>query len=69
MARIGEETGTISEIFHKISTHYRKELTTRVERIIAAFEPIMIIVMGVVVGGIVVSLFLPLFRLSNLGGR
>jgi len=68
MTKIGEETGTISDVFHKVSVHYRKELTTRVERIIAAFEPLMIIFMGVVIGGVVVSLFMPLFRISSLGG-
>ncbi|MBU1112831.1 MAG: type II secretion system F family protein [Candidatus Omnitrophica bacterium] len=68
MTKIGEETGTISEVFNKVSVHYRKELTTRVERIIAAFEPLMIIFMGIVIGGIVISLFMPLFKLSSLGG-
>ena len=67
MAKIGEETGTISAVFERVSLHYRKDLTTRVERIIAAFEPIMILGMGVVIGGIVVSLFLPLFKVSALG--
>jgi type II secretory pathway component PulF len=68
MAKIGEETGTIANVFQRISFHYRKDLTTRIERVIAAFEPIMILMMGVVIGGIVVSLFLPLFRVSTLGG-
>ncbi|MCF7908027.1 MAG: type II secretion system F family protein [Candidatus Omnitrophica bacterium] len=66
MTKIGEETGTISEVFNKVSLHYRKELTTRVERIIAAFEPLMIIFMGVIIGGLVISLFLPLFKLTSI---
>ncbi|MFA7676940.1 MAG: type II secretion system F family protein [Candidatus Omnitrophota bacterium] len=68
MAKIGEETGTISDVFQKVSVHYRKDLTTRTERIIAAFEPLMIMGMGIVIGGIVISLFMPLFKLSSLGG-
>lgn len=68
MTKIGEETGTISDVFHKVSVHYRKELATRVERIIAAFEPLMIIFMGIVIGGVVISLFMPLFKISSLGG-
>ena len=67
MAKIGEETGTMGEVFHKLSTHYQKDLSTRVERLITAFEPLMIIVMGVVIGGVVISLFLPLFKISTLG--
>ena len=66
MAKIGEETGTMPKVFHKIATHYQTELGTRVDRLVAAFEPIMIIVMGVVIGGLVVSLFLPLFRIATL---
>jgi len=67
MTKIGEETGTISDVYNKVSIHYRKELTTRVERIIAAFEPLMIIFMGLIIGGIVISLFMPLFKVSSLG--
>ena len=66
MAKIGEETGTMPEVFEKISLHYRKDLTTRVERLVAAFEPLMIVFMGIVIGGIVISLFLPLFKISTL---
>ncbi len=67
MARIGEETGTMPEIFSKVSSHYQKDLSANVERIVAAFEPIMIIIMGVVIGGIVISLFLPLFKIATAG--
>jgi len=69
MAKIGEETGSMPQIFSKISAHYQRELATRVERLIVAFEPIMIILMGLVIGGIVVALFLPLFQLSSIGGK
>lgn len=68
MAKIGEETGSMPQIFKKISEHYQKDLTTRVERLIAAFEPIMIVFMGIIIGGIVLSLFLPLFKIATLGG-
>ena len=68
MTRVGEETGTLPSIFNKISTHYRKEVSTALERLVIAFEPIMIVFIGIVVGFIVISLFLPLFQLSTLGG-
>jgi type IV pilus assembly protein PilC len=68
MSKIGEETGSLPQVFGRISTHYRKELSTAIDRLIAAFEPLMILFMGVVIGVIVISLFLPLFKLSSLGG-
>jgi len=67
MAKIGEETGSMPQVFNKISSHYQKDLASRVERLIAAFEPLMIVLIGVVIGGIVIALFLPLFKLSTLG--
>ena len=68
IARVGEEAGNLPEMFRKVSVHYQKEVSTKIERLIAAFEPIMILLMGVVIGGIVVSLFLPLFKVATLGG-
>ncbi len=67
MAKIGEETGNMPQVFSKISAHYQKDLTSRIERLIAAFEPVMIVLIGVMVGGVVIALFLPLFKLSTLG--
>jgi type IV pilus assembly protein PilC len=66
MAKIGEETGTMPKVFHKISTHYQTDMSTRIDRLLAAFEPVMIIVMGVVIGGLVLALFLPLFRIATI---
>ena len=56
------------QVFNKISDHYQKELTSRVEALVAVFEPLMIILMGVVIGGIVIALFLPLFKIATAGG-
>ena len=67
MAKIGEETGSMPQVFNKISIHYQKDLSSRTESLVAAFEPIMIVLIGIVIGGVVIALFLPLFRLSTLG--
>ena len=67
MAKIGEETGTIPQVFRKISDHYQRDLSSRMEALISAFEPVMIVLIGIVIGGIVVALYLPLFKLSTLG--
>ena len=67
IAKIGEETGNMPEMFRKLSEHYRKELDTKMERIIALFEPLIIILLGIGIGTIVIALFLPVFKLSTLG--
>jgi len=66
MTKVGEETGTLPAVFHKVAVYYQKELISRVERMVTMFEPLMIVVMGAVIGGIVISLFLPIFKISTL---
>jgi type II secretory pathway component PulF len=68
MSKIGEETGTLPQVFEKVSVFYQKDLTSKLERFIAAFEPLMILSLGVAIGILVISLFLPLFKLSTLSG-
>ncbi|MFH1767555.1 MAG: type II secretion system F family protein [Candidatus Omnitrophota bacterium] len=68
VVRIGEEAGNLSEMFEKVSIHYQKELNTRISQLLSLFEPILILVLGVVIGVVVISLFLPIFQLSTLGG-
>jgi type IV pilus assembly protein PilC len=67
MSKIGEETGTMPDVFKKVSDYYLKELSSKVESLVAAFEPLMIVVMGITIGVLVIALFLPLFKLSSLG--
>ncbi|MCM8823138.1 MAG: type II secretion system F family protein [Candidatus Omnitrophica bacterium] len=68
IARIGEETGNMPEMFMKVSQHYQKELTTKIEQLMGIFEPLIIFILGVVIGTIVIALFLPIFKLATLGG-
>ncbi len=68
MAKIGEETGSLPEVFKKISDYYQKELITNIERLVSAIEPIMILIMGAIIGSMVIALFLPMFQLTTLGG-
>lgn len=61
MIRIGEESGSLDEMLSKTADFYDDELTAAVDQLVGMIEPIAIIVMGVMVGGIVASVFLPLF--------
>ena len=65
MTAVGEEVGNFPEMFSKISQHYQVALQTKVERFTSLFEPIMILSMGLLIGIIVVSLFLPLFQIAS----
>ncbi|MGH2372545.1 MAG: type II secretion system F family protein [bacterium] len=68
MAKVGEETGALEQMLQKVADFYDVEVETMVASLTSLLEPILIIVMGVVVGAMVISLYLPIFQLAT-GGR
>ncbi|OLE26525.1 MAG: pilus assembly protein PilC [Actinobacteria bacterium 13_1_20CM_3_71_11] len=63
MVEVGEESGQISQMLDKIADFYDREVDTAAESLTASIEPIMVVVMGVVVGSMVVCLYLPMFTI------
>jgi type IV pilus assembly protein PilC len=63
MIGVGEQTGAMDAMLQKIADFYEDEVDAAVKDLLAAMEPLMIVVLGVVVGGIVISMYLPLFSL------
>ena len=69
MIGVGEQTGALDAMLNKISDFYEEEVDAAVKDLLTAMEPIMLLMLGTVVGGIVISMYLPLFSLiSKLGG-
>lgn len=69
MIQVGEESGQISQMLDKIADFYDREVDSAAESLTASIEPIMVLVMGVVVGSMVVCLYLPMFTIyQNIGG-
>lgn len=66
MLRSGEESGTMSEVLEDVSDFYSRELKTTIKMVTSMIEPIMIVVMGVLVGFIAMSVILPIFKMSSL---
>ncbi len=66
MISAGEESGKLSEVLRDISDYYQKELKNIIRAVTAMIEPLMIVIMGVVVGFIAMSIILPVFKLSTL---
>lgn len=66
MITVGEETGALDEMLSKIADFYDDEVDTAVEALTSVIEPIMIVFMGTVVGGMVVAMYLPIFRMVNI---
>jgi type IV pilus assembly protein PilC len=63
MISVGEQTGAMDAMLQKIADFYEEEVDAAVKDLLTALEPIMIVFLGVVVGGVVISMYLPLFTL------
>src|SRR3984893_4919772 len=63
MIAVGEQTGAMDAMLQKIADFYEDEVDAAVKDLLTALEPIMIVFLGVVVGGVVIAMYLPLFSL------
>jgi type IV pilus assembly protein PilC len=66
MMAVGEETGALDEMLDKIADFYDQEVEATVNALTSLIEPILIVIMGVVIGGMIISLYLPMFDVINL---
>jgi type IV pilus assembly protein PilC len=70
MIAVGEQTGAMDAMLQKIADFYEEEVDAAVKDLLTALEPVMIVFLGLVVGGVVISMYLPLFSLiGKLSGR
>ena len=65
MVEVGEQTGGLDEMLARVADFYDEEVDSALEALIAAVEPLMIVVLGVVVGGMIVAMYLPIFDMIN----
>jgi type IV pilus assembly protein PilC len=65
MINVGEQTGGLDEMLTKIADFYDEEVDAAVEALLSALEPVMIVFLGVIVGGMIVAMYLPIFDMIN----
>ena len=65
MIAVGESTGGLDEMLAKIADFYDEEVDAAVSGLLSLLEPVMIVFLGVVVGGMVVAMYLPIFDMIN----
>jgi type IV pilus assembly protein PilC len=65
MIGVGEQTGAMDQMLQKIADFYEEEVDTAVAGLLTLLEPIMIAILGIVVGGIVIAMYLPIFDLIS----
>jgi len=68
MVAVGEETGALDQMLTKIADFYDEEVGTAIDGLASAMEPIIMVVLAVVVGGIVIALYMPMFQSVTMVG-
>ncbi len=66
MIAVGEETGALDSMLTKIADFYDEEVANTVDALTSLLEPLMLVVMGLIIGGIIISLYMPMFGIINL---
>jgi len=66
MISIGEETGSLEDMLAKIADFYEEEVDTAVDNMTALMEPMIMAFLGVVIGGLVISMYLPIFNMASV---
>jgi type IV pilus assembly protein PilC len=66
MVNVGEQTGTMEAMLTKIADFYDDEVDTAVAGLTTLLEPVIIVLLGVVIGGLVIAMYLPIFRLVTV---
>jgi type IV pilus assembly protein PilC len=68
MVGIGEEAGSLEEMLDKVATYYENEVDNAVDGLTSLMEPMIMAILGVLVGGLVIAMYLPIFQLGNVVG-
>ena len=66
MLRAGEKSGKLGEVCDKVSVFYEKKLEASIKNVMALIEPVMITILGSIIGTIAIALLLPVFRISTV---
>ncbi len=69
MIAVGEQTGRLDEMLSKVADFYEEQVDAAVNGLTSALEPLIICVLGIVIGSIVMAIFLPIFKMASLAGR
>jgi type IV pilus assembly protein PilC len=69
MAEVGESTGALQDMLNTVADFYDEEIATNMERFVTLVEPVLLVIMGLVIAGLLLALYMPLFQLSSVLGQ
>ena len=64
MIDVGEESGTLTEMLNKVADYYDNEVSEQIDGLTSLIEPIIIVILGIIVGGVVIAMYLPIFQIG-----
>ena len=68
MVEVGESTGALQEMLNSLAEFYDEEIDTNLARFITLVEPLLLVIMGIIIAGLLLALYMPLFNMGGLGG-
>ena len=68
MAEVGESTGALQDMLNTVADFYDEEISTTMDRFVTLVEPVLLVIMGIVIAGLLLALYMPLFQLSSVLG-
>ncbi|MBZ5560044.1 MAG: type II secretion system F family protein [Acidobacteriia bacterium] len=66
MAEVGESTGALQDMLNTVADFYDEEIATNLERFITLVEPVLLVIIGIVLAGVLLALYMPLFQLTSV---
>jgi type IV pilus assembly protein PilC len=66
MVAIGEEAGSVDSMLAKVATFYEEEVDNAVDGLSSLMEPVIMAFLGVVIGGLVIAMYLPIFKMGEV---
>lgn len=64
MIDVGEESGKLTEMLNKVADYYDNEVSEQIDGLTSLIEPIIIVILGIIVGGVVIAMYLPIFQIG-----
>ena len=68
MVSIGEESGALDDMLDKVATHFENEVDNAVDGLTAMMEPMIMAFLGVVIGGLIIAMYMPIFQMGSVVG-
>ena len=66
MTAVGEEAGALDTMLFKVAEYYEQEVNNAVDALASLIEPMIMVILGVLIGGMVIGMYLPIFKLASV---